>query len=165
MGRSLMSLSIRTPAHNAIIPLKSLQQANHLLRDIGNLNLGELRKTSARDLFVSHTVVVNPAPLVCKQENEQLWTSLPTNYNYANMFISVSKETVLFTVILDSLIQVYKLEVSDNMASSGALIRNEVLLTALSRKLKETCRVTVQYKSRSSGNIPELKPHDRTTEL
>ena len=51
------------------------------------------------------------------------------------------------------------------MASLGALMRNEVLLTALSRKLKETCRVTVHYKSRSSGNIPELKPHDRTTEL
>ena len=108
---------------------------------------------------------MNPAPLVCKQENEQLWTSLPTNYNYANMFISVSKETILFTVILDSLIQVYKLEVSDNMASSGALMRNEVLLTALSRKLKETCRVTVQYKSRSCGNIPELKPYDRTTRV
>ena len=108
---------------------------------------------------------VNPARLVCKQENEQLWTSLPTNYNYANMFISVSKETILFTVILDSLIQVYKLEVSNDMASPGALMRNEVLLTALSRKLKETCRVTVQYKSRSSGNIPELKPHDRTTRV
>ena len=51
------------------------------------------------------------------------------------------------------------------MASSGALMRNEVLLTALSRKLKETCWVTVQYKSRSSGNIPELKPHDRTTRV
>ena len=51
------------------------------------------------------------------------------------------------------------------MASSGALMRNEVLLTALSRKLKETCRVIVHYMSRSSGNIPELKPHDRTTRV
>ena len=51
------------------------------------------------------------------------------------------------------------------MASPGALMRNEVLLTALSRKLKETCRVIVHYKSGSSGNLPELKPHDRTTRV